>query len=228
MNGPKIMFHIGSIGISETITTTWLIMLVLITFAYVGTRKLEKVPGKLQNFVEFVVDAFYGLVEQTMGKHNLGYTPYIGTLFLLFMLANLVGLLGLRAPTADLNTTLGMALVTFVLVQAQGLRNKGVGGYFKGFLEPLPALLPLNIISELANPVSLSFRLFGNIAGGMVITSLLYGFLAWVSTGLVGLPIPIFQVGVPAVLSIYFDLFTGVLQAFIFTMLTMVFVAMAE
>lgn len=228
MNGPKIMFHIGGIPVSETITTTWLIMLGLIIFAYFGSKKLEKVPGKFQNFVELVVDGFQTLVIQTMGEKNLGYTPYIGTLFLLFMVANLVGLVGLRAPTADLNTTLAMALVTFALVQIQGMKTKGMGGYFKGFMEPLPAILPLNIISELSNPVSLSFRLFGNIAGGMVITSLLYGFLGWLSTGLAGLPLPIFQVGIPAFLSIYFDLFTGILQAFIFTMLTMVFVAMAE
>lgn len=228
VNGPKVMFELAGIQITETVTNTWLIMAVLIAFAYFGGKNLKKVPKGMQLFVEFLVETIYNLVEETMGKRNMGYAPYIGTVFLLFMLSNLVGLLTLRAPTADLNTTLGMALVTFVLVQFNGLKYKGGGGYLKGFIEPLPALLPLNIIGELANPISLSFRLFGNISGGMVITGLLYGFLGWISTGLLHLPFPLFMMGIPAFLSIYFDLFTGVLQSFIFVMLTMVFISMAQ
>ncbi len=107
-----------------------------------------------------------------------------------------------------------------------GIKSKGTGTYLKGFLEPFPALLPLNIIGELANPISLGFRLFGNIIGGLIIMNLLYGALAGLS-GYLGIPLPIFQAGIPAVLHIYFDLFAGLLQSFIFTMLTMVFVSMA-
>jgi F-type H+-transporting ATPase subunit a len=113
-------------------------------------------------------------------------------------------------------------------VQVNGIRKKGFGSWLKGFAEPVPVILPLNIISEIANPISLSFRHFGNIAGGMVITSLLYGALSALTSAVFGgLTIPILQVGLPAFLSIYFDLFTSVMQAFIFSMLTMVFVSMA-
>ncbi|KXZ40528.1 ATP synthase F0 subcomplex A subunit [Alkalithermobacter thermoalcaliphilus JW-YL-7 = DSM 7308] len=230
MNGPRIMFTIpvlGGIPVTETITTTWLIILLLSCFAYFGTRNFEKLPKGLQNFVELIVDAVNKLVKQTMGEDKVGFAPYIGSIFLFLICANLVGLLGIRPPTADLNTTVGMALITFILVQFNGIRVKGLKGYLKGFLDPLPFLLPLNVIGELANPISLSFRLFGNIAGGMVITTLLYGFLSFLTTRFIGISIPILQVGIPAVLHIYFDLFTGVLQAFIFVMLTMVFISMA-
>lgn len=236
MNGPKILFEIplmGGIAVTETVINSWLVMVILTLLAYLGTRRMERVPRGAQVVVEGYVGGVYSLVEQTMGKDKLGFAPYIGTLFAFSLFSSLLSLFGLRPPTADLNTTVGWALITFALVQVSGVRRKGLKGYLKGFLEPLPMLLPLNIISELANPVSLSFRHFGNIAGGMVITMLLYGFLGWLSSFVFGsfLPIfndiPILQVGLPAVLSIYFDLFTSILQAFIFCMLTMVFVAMA-
>ena len=235
MNGPKIFFEIpifGGLPINQTMVSSWLVMGTIILLAYLGTRKLEKIPSKPQLIAEGYVGAVYGLVEQTMGKDKLGFAPYIGTLFAFSLFSSLSSLVGLRPPTADLNTTLGWALITFFLVQANGIRKKGIAGYLKGFLEPLPLLLPLNIISEVANPISLSFRHFGNIAGGMVITMLLYNFLAWLSSLVLGFlrfidAIPLLQIGIPAVLSIYFDLFTSVLQAFIFSMLTMVFVAMA-
>ncbi|SHJ85826.1 F0F1 ATP synthase subunit A [Tepidibacter formicigenes] len=226
MTGPKIMFTIPGLGIpvSETVTTTWIIMIGLTLFAYFGTRKLEKVPKGFQNFVELIVDGLYSVVKQTMGEDKMRFAPYIGSLFLFFVCSNLIGLLGLRSPTTDLNTTLAWALITFFMVQYNGIKSKGLGGYLKGFLEPIPAMLPLNIVGELANPVSLSFRPFGNITGGMVIMMLLYQLLAYLS-GLIGIGIPILEVGIPAVLHIYFDLFSGVLQAFIFIMLTMVFIS---
>ncbi|MCT4507606.1 MAG: F0F1 ATP synthase subunit A [Tepidibacter sp.] len=228
MNGPKIMFTIPntSIHVSETVTTTWIIMIGLTLFAYFGTRKFNKVPKGFQNFVELLVDGLYSIVKQTMGEDKMRFAPYIGSLFLFFMCSNLIGLLGLRSPTTDLNTTLAWAIITFGMVQYNGVKSKGLGGYLKGFLEPIPAMLPLNIVGELANPISLSFRPFGNITGGMVIMMLLYQLLAYLS-GLIGIGIPILQVGIPSVLHIYFDLFSGVLQAFIFIMLTMVFVSSA-
>ncbi|CAH2215010.1 F0F1 ATP synthase subunit A [Tepidibacter aestuarii] len=226
MNGPKIMFTIPGVNIpvSETVTTTWLIMIGLTLFAYFGTRKFDKVPKGFQVFVESLVDGLYAIVKQTMGEDKMRFAPYIGSLFLFFMCSNLIGLLGLRSPTTDLNTTLAWALITFGMVQYNGVKSKGLGGYLKGFAEPIPAMLPLNIVGELANPISLSFRPFGNITGGMVIMMLLYQLLAYLS-GLIGIGIPILQVGIPSVLHIYFDLFSGVLQAFIFIMLTMVFVS---
>lgn len=228
MNGPEILFHIGDVAISETVRNTWIVMIALTIFAYLGGRKLERVPGKFQIVVETFVGGINGLVKQTMGEKYINYAPYIATVFTVIMLSNLLGLLGLRSPTADLVTTLSFALTTFVLIQLNGLRSKGIGGYVKGFMEPLPALLPINIVGELATPVSLSFRLFGNIAGGGVIIGLLYQVLGWVSEAVFGLPFGLFQIGIPGVLHIYFDLFAGVLQAFIFIMLTMVFVSGAE
>jgi len=235
VNGPKILFNIpifGGLPINETMVVSWLVMAVIILLAYLGTRKLERIPGKAQLVTEGYVSVVYSMVEQSMGKDKLGFAPYIGTLFAFSLFSSLSSLFGLRPPTADLNTTLGWALITFFLVQANGIRQKGLKGYLKGFMDPLPMLLPLNLISEISNPISLSFRHFGNIAGGMVITMLLYNFLAWLSSVVLGFipfidAIPLLQVGIPAVLSIYFDLFTSVLQAFIFCMLTMVFVAMA-
>ena len=142
------------------------------------------------------------------------------------MIANLWGLIGLRAPTADLNTTFALSILTFFLIHGFAIKRKGVGGWIKGqFLEPVAVLFPLNVISEIATPVSLAFRLFGNIVGGMIIMTLVYSALGSILSGV--LPIPIFMLGIPAVLHAYFDVFAGVLQSFIFTMLTMVFVSMA-
>lgn len=212
--GPEI-YEIAGYQISETVMVTWLIMAVLITFFFFATRKLTTVPSKFQAAIEVLVDGINTLVKQTMGEKNKKFAPYIGTLLLFIATSNLAGLVGLRPPTADANTTIGLSMMTFVSIHAFGIRSKGLG-YFKGFLEPFPLLLPLNIIGELATPISLGFRLFGNIVGGMIIMSLLYGALGWFAV----LPIP-------AVLHIYFDLFAGILQSFIFCMLTMVFISMA-
>lgn len=213
--GPEVVLEIGDFQLSQTVTVTWFIMAVIMIFTLIATRKKETVPKGLQNFVEVIVEAIYGLVKQTMGEHRLNYAPYMGTLIIFLGVANISGMFGLRPPTADVNTTMALAVMTFIAIHGLGTLNKG-GSYFKGFLEPFPLLLPLNIIGELATPISLGFRLFGNIVGGMIIMSLLYGALGWFAL-----------VPVPAVLHVYFDLFAGLLQSFIFTMLTMVFVSMA-
>lgn len=150
----------------------------------------------------------------------------MGTLMIFLVCANLWGLVGFRAPTADLNTTFALSILTFFMIHGNSIRRKGVGGWLKGtFFEPVAVMAPLNLISEVATPVSLAFRLFGNIVGGMIIMALVYNALGTILGGV--LPIPIFELGIPAVLHAYFDVFAGVLQAFIFTMLTMVFVSMA-
>lgn len=226
--GPKIIFNIPGINIpiTETVTNTWIIMAILILFSFVATRKFERMPKGFQNFVELLVDGIYKLVAQTMGEDKIAFAPYIGTIMLYLICANLAGLFALRPPTADVNTTMGLALITFVMIHFFGMKKKGVGTYLKGFLDPFPALLPMNIVGELATPVSLSFRLFGNIVGGLIIMNLLYGGLAALSTSL-GIDVPVFQAAIPAPLHLYFDVFSGVLQSFIFSMLTMVFVSIA-
>ncbi|MBN2260194.1 MAG: F0F1 ATP synthase subunit A [Clostridiales bacterium] len=225
--GPIVAFEIFGIPITQTVTTTWFIMAIVILLSYLATRKFEKNPKNAQNMAEIVVDTINGLTRQTMGEANIGFAPYIGTLIIFIALSNIAGLFGLRPPTADVNTTMGLAIMTFLMIHFFGAKSKGVLPYMKGFLEPFAALLPLNIMGELATPISLGFRLFGNIIGGVIIMNLLYGALAGLTTKLIGINIPILQVGIPALLHVYFDLFAGILQSFIFTMLTMVFVSIA-
>ena len=239
--GPKILFRITTpffsageqviIPVTETVVNTWIIMAVLILFAYMATRNLKKVPKGMQIVTEGLVGAINDLTKQTMGESRIGFAPYVGTILLFIGLANIAGLFNVRPPTADINTTMGLALMTFVMIHYFGIKSKGFGVYMKGFLEPMPFLLPINVMGELATPISLSFRLFGNIIGGVIVMNLLYGALYSLSGavfGLVGLSavVPVFQV-IAAPLHVYFDLFAGLLQSFIFAMLTMVFVSIA-
>ena len=221
MNGPEVIwvlpFTEKGIPITQTVTTTWFIMLLLVGLSIFLTRSMKIKAGKKQIVAEMLVDTIYNLTETTMGKRFKNFAPYIGTLLLFIGVANISGLLGLRPPTSDLNTTLGLALMTFVLIHFVGIKTKGIGGYLKGFLEPMPFLLPINLMGEIATPISLSFRLFGNILGGLIIMTLMYQALGWVAV----LPIP-------AIFHAYFDLFAGLLQSFIFAMLTMVFVSLAS
>lgn len=230
MNGPRIILEIGSIGISETVVVSWIIIAFLAVVSYFATRNLQKVPKGHQIIVEAIVGTFNSFVPDTMG-HNVvkfmpNIVPYIGSLFLFFACSNLAGLVGLRSPTTDLNTTGAWAIITFIMIYVNGVRTKGLA-HFKELLEPVPFLLPLNIIGELAKPISLSFRPFGNITGGTVIMALFYSFLGFLSNALFKIEIPFLQLVIPVPLHLYFDLFSGILQSFIFIMLTMVFVSSA-
>ena len=235
MNGPEILFKIplfGGIPVTETIVNMWIVMAVVTAICiWLGRGLKVKPETKKQIVAEKIVEMLYNLVKNTMGEKCLKYAPYIGALFTVSILGSLLGLFGLRPYTADLSVTLGWALVTFFMVQITSVRTNGVLGWLKGFIEPVPFMLPLNLVSEIANPISMSFRHFGNIAAGMVITSLVYGALAALSAAVLSFipnaflnQIPIFQAGVPAILSVYFDLFSSFLQAYIICMLTMVFV----
>lgn len=230
ITGPKILWEIpilGGIKITETVVASAGIVVVVWLLCLVLTHRLETVPRRrTQLIAEKLVTAADRLVGQTMGEKRLGWTPFMMALMAASVLGSLISLLGLRPVTADINTTMSWAALAFLLIQGSGIRHKGIGGYLKGFLEPVPFLLPLNVIGEVSTPVSMGFRHFGNIAAGTIITSLLYAALGSL-TSMLGIGVPILQVGLPAVLSIYFDLFTALLQAFIFTMLTMVFVANA-
>lgn len=231
MDQARYILSIGGLRISETILVSWGIIAILAIVSYFLTRNLKKVPtSRVQIFLEFAVSSLAKLVTDMMGEKavkRMPYMiPYIGSLFLFFACSNLVGLLGLRSPTTDLDTTMAWALITFFMIYFAGIKFNGVS-YFKGLLEPNPILLPLNIIGELARPISLSFRPFGNILGGSIIMALLYQFLGYVSTLIPGITIPIGQLVIPVPLHLYFDIFAGVLQAYIFIMLTMVFVGSA-
>ncbi len=171
-----------------------------------------------------------------MGKHNLKFAPYIGTLFLCSSFGTLIGTTQLfRSTTADLSVTAAWALVTTGMVWYNNIKNFGFKTWLKGFTEPIAVMTPMNIVSEIATPVSMAFRHFGNVAGGSVLTALVYAALAGASHALFSflpeailacLP-PFLQVGIPAFLSIYFDLFSGFVQALVFSLLTMVYVGAA-
>ena len=241
VSGPKVFLELpfdlpdGMVTfknlITQTTVTLLVVTLLLITLAIVISRKITKRPGKLQVVVEKLVSMLYGLVEDTMGKHNLKFAPYIGTLFLSSMFCTLLGMTQiLRSATADLSVTAAWALVTTGMVWYHNIKNFGFGTWLKGFTEPIVVMTPMNVVSEIANPVSMAFRHFGNVAGGSVLTALIYAALGLASNAVLGwIPgfvgsIPFLQVGVPAFLSIYFDLFSGFVQAFVFSLLTMVYV----
>ena len=238
ITGPGVYFTIpilGGIRISQTAVSLLAVTLLLIVAAFIVTRKIEKRPGRLQVVIEKLVTMLYDLVESTMGKHNLKFAPYIGALFLSSLLGSLIGLTQIfRSTTGDLSVTLAWALVTTGMVWYHNIRNFGFKAWLKGFTEPIAVMTPMNIVSEIANPISMAFRHFGNVAGGSVLMSVIYAALAALSSvifgwipGLIG-TIPFFQVGIPAVLSIYFDLFSGFVQAFVFCLLTMIYVGAAN
>lgn len=231
MSQAQYILYIGNFKLSETVILSWIIIAGLAIASYFLTRNLKKVPtSKVQIFLEFAIGGFDKFIKNTMGPTGMKelpfMVPYIGSIFLFFAISNLIGLLGFRSPTTDLDTTLAWALITFFMIYYAGVKKNGLG-YFKGLLDPIPFLLPLNIIGELAKPISLSFRPFGNILGGAVIMKLLYEFLGFVSMKLTGIQIPFGQLIIPVPLHLYFDMFAGILQAFIFIMLTMVFVSNA-
>ncbi len=238
IQGAKIYYTIpvlGGIPITESLVNTWIIMAVIVGLCAWLTHGMKvHATSKKQIVAEFLVKTAHGFVTGNMGKKFSHFTPFVATLFTLSMLSNLCSLLGAFSPTTDLSTELAWALVVFVLITYHKIKAGGVGGYFKGFAEPIFVLTPFNIISEIATPISMAFRHFGNVASGSVITTLVYAALAALSHIVLGwLPgflgnIPLFQLGIPAILSIYFDLFSGCLQAYIFTMLTMMYIAAAD
>ncbi len=224
-----------TIYVTQTTVTLLVTTVLLLTLGFIIGRNLKKRPGRFQVIVEKLVNMLYGLVEDTMGKHNMKFAPYIGTLFLSSIFCTILGMTQvLRSATADLSVTLAWALVTTGMVWYSNIKNFGFLAWLKGFTEPIVVMTPMNIVSEIAQPISLAFRHFGNVAGGGVLTALIYTSLGaltnilfgWIS-GLLG-SIPFLQVGIPAFLSIYFDLFSGFVQALVFSLLTMVYVGAAN
>lgn len=234
ITGAKIFFTIFGIPITETIVNTWLVMGIITILCLVLTKDLKRTPDtKRQQIAESIVVWFDTLVQSNMGSGYKEFVPFIAALFSLSALSSLSSLFGLYAPTADLSTTLGWALMVFVMITYTKIKTNGIKGYLKGFTEPVFILTPFNILGEVSTPMSMAFRHFGNIASGAVVSGLIYGALSVLSHSLLRwLPlglgeIPLFQIGLPALLSIYFDLFTSILQAYIFCMLTMIYIASA-
>lgn len=230
VHGPKVytyLFDNPNFPITETMINYWIVMLFILFLCIFLTHGMKKIPKGKQVIAEKIVLMVDNLVDQNMGPNSRIYSPYIATLLMSSAFGSLVSLVALRSVTADLNTTLGWALITFVMITYTKIRYGGFKNYLKSFTEPIAVMLPLNIISECATPVSMSFRHFGNIAGGLVITTLLLSALGSLST-MLHIPIPLLQIGIPGVTSLYFDLFSGCIQAFIFSMLTMAYVGSAK
>lgn len=221
--GAKIITTIGGVNITQTMMNTWIILIALTIIALILRVKINKftdVPTtKLQNIVEFLIETMENFTIQNMGEKYKYFGNWFFGVFCFILVSNYIGLLSFRSPTADLGTTLALSLSTFTLIHFMGIKVNG-GAYFKGYIEPMPLLLPLNIIGEIATPISLSLRLFGNILGGTIIMGLINSAL---SKGHIILQVIGFGAITP-VLHAYFDVFAGFLQTFIFVILSMTFI----
>lgn len=226
-----IPMPIMDLPITESQVNSWAVILTILAICLFLTRSLNiKSVSKRQFLAELIVEKAENLVRSNMGERFMGFAPFIAAILGLSALSSLSSLLGLYPPTSDINIVAGWAILVFILITHYKLKG-GLGNYLKGYTEPIAVFTPINIISEVATPVSMTFRHFGNVLSGSVIsvlvaaalqglTSLLLGWLP----GLLG-EIPFLQIGIPAVLSLYFDIFSGCLQAFIFSMLTMLYIA---
>ena len=282
VNGAFVYFTIpifGGIPITQTTVSSFVVTVLLVIACMMLGRNLQKRPTGAQVLVEKGVSMIYNLTVSAMGEHNAHWAPFMGTLFLSSICGSLIGMTGfLRSVTADLSCTLVWALMVTALIWYNNIKNNGFLGWLKGFTEPIVVMTPMNIISEIAQPVSMAFRHFGNVAGGGVISSIIYTAFALLSSavlnfiaslgwlmgavlmgagvalwflnkkkklmvkilaivsfvlGLFGLlqaldvlsGVPVLSLGVPAVLSVYFDVFSGFVQALVFTLLSMVYIA---
>jgi len=225
--GPRIIIRFSNgVYITETVCWAVIVAIGMIIFAIVATRNMKQYPKGLQAVAELIVEYVYSFVKNTMGKHNIGFAPYIGTLFFFLLLCNALGLIGQRAATADMNFTFAMGILVFFLIQYNSVKSKGILGYLKEFAEPYPFMIPIKIIEELVFPVSLSFRIFGNILAGFIIVELYLHMMEGLSEK-AHLPIPLLQAVTPLPVNAFFDVFEPLLQAFVFSILTMSFIAKA-
>lgn len=232
--GPRIIFRIGSVPISETVCFSIIVSIAILVFAFFATRKMQTIPHGAQLAGEILVGFIYKMVKDIMGDVSDRFAPYCGTLIVFLGFGSMLGLLDLRPITSDLNCTFPLALVTFVLIHYNAVKAQTAKGYIKELSSPYAFMLPLNIISESIFPVTLACRIFGNILAGVILMSLVYSALQTASAALVNAfadgafdkesIIPFFQIGWPLLLNLWFDMFEPILQAYIFTMLTMVFI----
>ena len=234
ITGAQIYFEIPMplqpLLITEAQVVSAAVILAILFLCLYLTHGIAVVPNsKRQLVAEWIVEKCDNMVHTNMGDYFMGFAPFIAGIMALSALSSLSSLLGLFPPTSDINIVAGWAILVFGLITYYKLKA-GLWFYVKGFAEPVPFLLPMNIISEAATPVSMSFRHYGNILSGSIISALLAAAFAGLSNLLLGwIPligdVPWLRIGIPAVLSLYFDIFSGGLQAFIFATLTMMYVA---
>ncbi len=238
INGPRVYLTIDMplqpLYISESVVVSAAVVIAIFALCLWLTHGIRVVPNsKRQIIAEFIVEKATNLVMTNMGPRFVAFAPFIAGMLALSALSSLSSLLGLFAPTSDINIVAGWAIVVLILITYYKMRG-GVWNYVKSFGDPLPIFYPFNVFSEIATPLSMTFRHYGSILSGMVISTLVAAALGGLSSLLVGLftdvhwiaSIPFLQVGLPAILSLYFDLFSSLLQAFIFAMLSMLNIAM--
>jgi len=225
-----------SIPVSDTVVITWVLMLVIITAAFILTRSMKVIPEGKQNFIEWVVEAINSFARTNIGHHWEHFAAYLGTVLLFLLVANTISVFSvipsaeemynlthleifekipsitIRPPTRDINVTSCMAIMSIILVLFSGIIIKKPAGWIRSFVEPIPVIAPFKVLDYFIRPLSLCFRLFGNILGAFIIMELIY------------FAVPVM---VPAGLSVYFDLFDGALQAYIFAFLTSLYIAEA-
>ena len=201
---------LGGIEIAESTVITWVIMAVLTLLAWLLTRNLKVDHiSRRQSAVESAVTWLNGFVEGMIGEKGKRYVPYLVTVLVYIGFSNIIGLFGLKPPTKDMNVTAALALMSIILIEASGIREKGVKNWLKGFAQPVAVITPINILEVFIRPLSLCMRLFGNVLGAFVIMELIKQLI---------------PVGVPLVFSFYFDIFDGLIQAYVFVFLTSLFI----
>lgn len=206
------VFHIGPVVVTSTVVNTWIVMAVLFVVVFLLTRRISDKPRGAQALLELVIEFLYSLIDPAMGKEGRKYLPIVGTLFVFIIFLNLSWFIpNFVPPTTDVMTTAGLALTTIAIVQIMGIREKGLGGYLHHFLQPLPAMAPLNVIEEFVKPFSLTIRLFGNMFGEKMVATIFFILVPLFA------PIPLMALGI----------LMGGIQAFIFTLLTVTYLATA-
>lgn len=207
VNGHIMTFNL------DAIIMTWIVILLLTLFGFFATRNRNRLPGPMQVVGELFVEQLYGLTEDALDRElSKKYAPMICALFMFLLLSNWLGIIpNLGEPTKDLNTPLSLGIMGFFIAHYAGIRAKGFKTYIKAYFEPVFFMMPLNLIGELAKVVSISFRLFGNIMGGSIII-LVVSYLTY-------------SIVLPPLLNAFFGLFVGTIQAFVFTMLTVVYIS---
>lgn len=208
----KISFVIpifGGIPVPTSVVVTWGIMIVLVLGSILFVRNLELIPNGTQNVIEIVVEWLNDFFEDLLGKHGKQYIPYLGTVALYIACANLIGILGFTPPTKDLDVTAALGIMSIVLIEYAGIKAKGTKKWIKGFAEPMAIIAPINVLEIFIRPLSLCMRLFGNVLGAFVVMELIKMVIPF------ALPVPF---------SLYFDVFDGLIQAYVFVFLTSLFI----
>ena len=200
----------GGIDVLESVVVTWIIMAVIMIVSLIMVRnlKVRNISGR-QAAVESAFSFVYNFFLDLLGEEGKAYIPYMSTVIVYLLISNMIGLLGFKPPTKDLNVTASLAVMSIVLVEAAGIRKKGVKGWIRGFAEPLPAVAPINVLEIFIRPLSLCMRLFGNIMGATVVMALIKNLLPLI---------------VPLPFSGYFDIFDGAIQAYVFVFLTSLYI----